>query len=236
MALNAAKAGQGITAASWNELMAMQDFKLIYEGAKIDSEEGAGVTENSIADYTYLTTFVLTGVTTLDRVEVELDKDGTGADVTVQILGSGLEALKEIVVPKEFIPSPKGYVSVPVGLSGLTSGGTYYIAVTQAGDSTNKVDWVGEASAGSHTTYRTTTEGADPTWGNALHFKVYSGNSGDLIHGVYGTNLVETYIYTGEDLTTIWRYCPPSDGAAGGIRDIITITFDGDYLTGGAVT
>lgn len=236
MALNAAKAGQGITAAGWNELMAMQDFSLIYEGTLIDSVTGSGTTENSIADYSYLAAFTLTGVTTIGRVEIELDKDGSGADVTVQILNSLLETLKTVIIPKEFIPNPKGYVSVPIGLTGLTSGGTYYIHVDQAGDSTNKVDWVGEASAGSHTTYRTTTEGADPTWGNALHFKVYAGNTGDLIHGIYGTNLVETYIYTGEDLTTIWRYCPPSDGAAGGIRDIITITFDGDYLTGGAVS
>lgn len=237
MALNAAKAGQGITAASWNELMAMQDFKLIYEGTEIDAEDGAGVTENSIASYTYLTAFVLTGVTTIGRIELELDKDGTGADVTVQLYNALLELLKEIVVPKEFIPATKAYVSIPIGLSGLTAGATYYIGVPQAGDATNKVDWIGEAAPGSHMTIRSTKGGgADPDWSDALHFRVYSGNTGDLIHGIYGTNLVETYIYTGEDLTTIWRYCPPSDGAAGGIRDIITITFDGDYLTDGTVT
>ena len=236
MALNAAKAGQGITAASWNELMAMQDFQLIYEGTLIDSVTGSGTTENSIADYSYFATFTLTGVTTLGRVELELDKDGSGADVTVTIIDSGLEVLKTVIIPKEFIPSPKAYVSVPVGLTGLTSGGTYYIYVTQAGDSTNKVDWVGEASTSvGHACYRESS-GSGAVEINALHFKVYSGNTGDLIHGVYGTNLVETYIYTGEDLTTIWRYCPPSDGAVGGIRDIITITFDGDYLTEGAVT
>ncbi len=235
MALNAAKAGQGITAASWNELMAMQDFQLIYEGSLIDSVTGAGVVENSLADYSYLAMFTLTGVTTLGRVELELDKDGTGADVTVQIMDSTLETIKTVVIPKEFIPSPKAYVSVPIGLTGLTSGGTYYIYAAEAGDSTNKVDWVGEASTSAgHTCYK--NDGGGAVEMNALHFKVYSGNTGDLIHGVYGTNLVETYIYAGEDLTTIWRYCPPSDGATGGIRDIIDITFDGDYLTDGAVT
>lgn len=235
MALNAAKAGQGITAAGWNELLAMQDFQLIYEGTLIDSVTGSGTTENSIADYSYLAMFTLTGVTTLGRVELELDKDGSGADVVVSISDDTiLNQLIEVVIPKEFIPSPKGYISIPIGLTGLTSGGTYYIGVLMAGDATNKVDWVGEAapSAG-HTCYKV-DDGLVEI--NALHFRVYSGNSGELVHGIYGTNMIETYIYTGEDLTTIWRYCPPSDGAAGGIRDIITITFDGDYLTDGTVT
>jgi hypothetical protein len=235
MALNAAKAGQGITAASWNELMAMQDFQLIYEGSVVDSVTGSGTTENSVASYAYLAAFTLTGVTSISRVELELDKDGTGADVTVIITDDSiLSQLIEVVIPKEFIPNPKGYVSIPIGLTGLTSGGTYYIGVLMAGDATNKVDWVGEASTSvGHTCYKV-DDGLVEI--NALHFRVYSGNSGELIHGIYGTNMVETYIYTGEDLTTIWRYCPPSDGAAGGIRDIIDITFDGDYLTEGAVT
>ena len=215
-----------------NATLSLQDFLLLYEGAVVDSEAGSGVTENSIADYAYIATFTLTGVTELSRVELELDKDGSGADVTVTILNSMLEALKTVVIPKEFIPLTKGWVSVPIGLTGLTAGGTYYIGVDKAGDATNKVDWIGEASVGTHTCYRT-----DPINGaveiNALHFKVYSGNSGDIIHGIYGTNLVETYIYTGEDLTTIWRYCPPPDGAVGGIRDIISLVYDGDYLTAG---
>lgn len=216
-------------------MLALQSFQLIYEGTEIESSTGLGVVENSLADYAYIATFTLTGVAELSRVELELDKDGDGSDLTVTILDGSLENIKTVVIPKEFIPLTKGWVSVSIGLTGLT-GGTYFIGVDKAGDATNKVDWISEATTdASHPCYKT-----DPINGaieiNALHFKVYAGNSGDLIHGIYSTNLVETYIYTGEDLTTIWRYCPPSDGAAGGIRDIITIAFDGDYLTDGTVT
>jgi len=233
-----------INDANMNALLALQDFRLIYEGTERDAKIGEGVTENNIANYSFCARFTLTGSTEVARIELELDRDNNGSDLVVQIrsgmnpaAGGDGTLLKQVVVPKEFIPDPKGFWSVPIGLTGLTSGAQYWLAVVKSGDATNKADWIGEASQdGSYPAYY--REGESGAWAanNALHFKVFSGASGDLVHGLYGSNLQETYIYSGEDLDKIYRYLPPADGAAGGIRDIITITFDGEYLTDGAVT
>lgn len=245
MALSAVKAGDAITAAGYNELMAQQAFKLIYTGTAIDSKAGAGITENNVFDNYYVIRFTATGVTTMARLELKVAADGTGQDLTVQVLGSDFNpngsaegtVLKTITIPKEFLPANAGTVYIPLALTGLTAGNNYWLKIGKVGDVTNHFHLIGEASQdGAHPCYyRAGTSGA---WSanNAIHFAVYSGNSGDLIHGIYGTNLQETYIYTDEDLTSVYRYCPPSGSADGGIRDIITITYDGDYLTDGAVT
>lgn len=226
-----------------NSLLAMQDVHLIYEGIQRDAKVGSGVTENNLANYNYCARFILTGSTAIGRVEIEVDKDGDGSDLVVQIR-SGMDPaagvdgtlIKEAVIPKEFIPATAAYWSVPIQLEGLTSGGTYWLVVKQGGDASNHMDWVGEAAQDANypAYYRNGSSGAW-TANNALHFKVFSGNSGDLIHGIYGSNLVETYLCTGEDLSHLYRYCPPADGAAGGIRDIMSIVYDGDYLTDGEV-
>lgn len=243
--MNAAVAGGAITAAAWNEILAQQAFKLIYEGTAIDSKTGAGTTENNVFTNYYVIRFTATGVTTMMRATLEVAADGTGQDLTIYVLDTDFNPdgsaegtiLKTITIPKEFLPASAGTVYIPLNLTGLTPGANYWLKIGKVGDVTNHFHLIGEASQdGSHPCYyRAGTSGA---WSanNAIHFAVYTGNTGDLIHGIFGTNLQETYIYTGEDLTTIWRYCPPSDGAAGGIRDIIDITFDGDYLTDGAVT
>lgn len=384
-----------LNADNMNELLAQQSFEMIYEGSIVDSKTGSGVTENSLS--TASRCVKLTGITgSIKRAELEIDADGTGADLTVQIRsgmipGSGEDGtlIKQVTVPKEFIPAAAAYWSVPfnvtlpnlltanqasvetntTGFTALgsavltrdtstywdgaaclkavtpnlaigegfyanktgmtlvvgdvytasayvkgsgtlrmyvteTNGGTgatttsgtltlssswqrltlshtitdaanteirvqvktptqqgitfysdglqlelaaaattwhlpqtAWLVVVKAGDATNENDWIGEASQdGSHPAYYRT--GSSGAWSanNALHYKVYAGNTGELVHGIFGTNLHETYVYNGGELDKVYRYLPPSDGAAGGIRDIITITFDGDYLTGGAVT
>lgn len=226
-----------------NSLLAMQEFSLIYEGTQRDAKVGSGVTENDLANYSFCAAFTLTGSTAIGRVEIEVDKDGDGSDLVVQIRsgmtpGSGVDGtlIKEVVIPKEFIPATAAYWSIPFALTGLSSGGTYWLVVKQGGDAVNHMDWVGEADQDANypAYYRNGDSGAW-TANNALHFKVFSGNSGDLIHGIYGTHMVETYIHTGEDLSHLYRYCPPADGAAGGIRDIMSFIFDEDYLTDGEV-
>lgn len=245
MALNAAKAGGAITAAGYNELMAQQTFKLIYEGAAIDSKTGAGVTENNVFDNYYAIRFTAAGVTIMMRATLEIAADGTGQDLTIQVLDTDFNpdgsaegtVLKTIVIPKEHLPASAGTVYIPLNVTGLVAGTNYWLKIAKVGDVTNHFHLIGEAAAdGAHPCYyRADISGA---WSvnNALHFAVYTGNTGDLIHGLYGSNLQETYIYSGEDLDKIYRYLPPADGAAGGIRDIITITFDGEYLTDGTVT
>jgi hypothetical protein len=232
-----------ITQANMNALLSLQDFSLIYEGTQRDAKTGTGVTENNLANYNYCARFTLTGSTEIGRVELELDKDGNGADLTLQIR-SGMDPaagvdgtlLKEVVVPKEFIPDPKGYWSIPVGLTGLTSGGQYWLVVLRAGDASNKVDWIGEAAQDANypAFYRAGTSG-NWTANNVLHFKVFSGESGELVHGIYGTNGYTTVVYTGELISKVCRYLPPADGPAGGVRNIIAYTWSGEYLTKGVV-
>ena len=226
-----------------NSLLSLQPFQLIYEGAQRDAKTGSGVVENSIAEYSYCTCFTLSGSTEISRVELELDRDGTGADLIVQIRQgmnptAGIDGtlLKQVVVPKEFIPDLKTYWSVPIGLSGLTSGGQYWLVVLRAGDSVNKLDWIGETSQDvSYPAYQRAGDSGGWTARNALHFKVFSGESGELIHGIYAGTGYTTVLYEGELITKVCRYLPPADGPEGGIRDVMTYSWSGENLRGGDV-
>jgi hypothetical protein len=229
--------------ATLNSILSLQDLQLIYTGTQRDAKEGAGVTENSIADYSYCARFTLTGSNKIDRVELELDKDGEGADLVVQIRNSmgpqfgndGL-LLKEVVVPKEFIPATPAYVSIPIAMSG-NSGAYYWIVVKKAGDSVNKLNWVGEADQdASYPAYYRAGDSGDWTAAYVLHFRVYSGAVGDLVHGLYAGTGFTTIEYDDEIISKVYRYLPPPDGPAGGIRDTITYTWDGEYLVKGVVT
>jgi len=226
-----------------NSLLSLQPFQLIYEGTQRAGKTGSGVVENSIAEYSYCTCFTLSGSTEISRVELELDKDGTGADLIVQIRQgmnptAGIDGtlLKQVVVPKEFIPDLKTYWSVPIGLSGLTSGGQYWLVVLRAGDSVNKLDWIGETSQDvSYPAYQRAGDSGVWTARNALHFKVFSGASGDLKHSIYAGTGYTTVEYSGEIISKVYRYLPPADGPEGGIRDVVTYSWSGEYLVGGDV-
>ncbi len=230
-----------------NQMLSLQPFQLIYEGVQRDAKTGGGVVENSIADYSYCTRFTLAGSTEISRVELEVDRDGLGADLIVQIRsgmnpGAGDDGtlLKQVIVPKEFIPDPKAYWSVPIGLPGLTSGGQYWLVVQRAGDSTNKVDWMGETTQDANypAYYRAGDSGAW-TARNALHFKVLSGTEGEVMHSIYAGTGYATLTYEIVDayprLKKIYRYLPPSDGAAGGIRDVVTLTWTDGIITKGVI-
>lgn len=229
--------------ATMNSLLSLQPFKLIYEGTQRAAKTGSGVVENSIANYSYCARFILTGSTEIGRVELEIDRDNQGADLIVQIRSgmtptSGADGtlLKQVVVPKEFIPDPKGYWSIPIGLTGLTSGGTYWLVVKKAGDSTNKVDWMGEtAQDGNYPAYQRAGDSGAWVVRNALHFRVLSGESGELVHSIYAGTGYTTIIYSGEVISKVYRYLPPADGPEGGIRDVLTFGWSGEYLKGGTV-
>ena len=231
-----------------NELLALQDFTLIYEGIIDDYMVDSGTTENLVADYNYaIMMHTGTGITTINRIELDVAIDGTGQDLVIEIRDSAFKVdgsaegniLKTVTIPKEFLPASQAFVKIPINLTGLTALTEYWLIVKNAGDATNHTHIYSKGSLknAAHACYkRVGDSGAWTTLSDSIRFSCFQGNSGDLIHAIYGTNMVETYIYTGEDLTSVYRYLPPSDGAAGGIRDIIDLTFDGDYLTEGAVT
>ena len=245
MALNAFKDGLTIlNQDNLNSLLSLQPFQLIYTGTQRDAKTGSGVVENNLANYSFCTRFTLTGSTEIGRVELEVDRDGNGADLILQIrsgmnpaAGNDGTLLKQVVVPKEFIPTTKAYWSIPVGLAGLTSGGKYWLVVLRAGDSVNKLDWIGETSQdASYPAYQRAGDSGVWSARNALHFKVFSGASGDLKHSIYAGAGYTTVEYSGEIISKVYRYLPPADGPAGGIRDIITYAWSGEYLVSGVVS
>ena len=245
MALNAFKDGLTIlNQDNLNSLLALQDFVLLYTGTQRDAKTGSGVVENNLANYSFCTRFTLTGSTEIGRVELEVDRDGDGADLVLEIrsgmnpaAGNDGTLLKQVVVPKEFIPATKTYWSIPVGLTGLTSRGQYWLVVKRGGDATHHLDWVGEtAQDASYPAYY--RAGASGAWtaNNALHFRVYSGASGDLRHSIYAGTGYTTVEYSGEIISKVYRYLPPADGPTGGIRDVITYAWSGEYLVSGVVS
>lgn len=247
MALYAIKDGVSLfDQNTMNSFLSLQDFKLIYEGTAIDSKTGAGVTENNVHEYSFAIRITATGVTSMARIELELAADGAGQDVTLTLKDSDFNpngsnegtTLATVTVPREHVPDTAAYFSAAINAaSGITAGENLWLIVSKVGDSTNHFHLVGEASQdAAHPCYRRSGSSGAWTANNAIHFKAYSGNSGDLIHSVSGIHGITTIEYDGEDISKVYRYLPPSDGPAGGIRDVITLTYDADYLTDGVVT
>ena len=223
-----------------NRMIRVPAEVVLYEGTQRDAKTGAGVTENSLADYNYAIRFTATGTTEVARIELNLDRDGLGADLVLEIR-NGLLAdgsndgtlLQTIKIPKEHLPDPAVYWSIPVNVRGLTAGTQYWIVVKRAGDATNKVDLIGESSAnGSYPVYRRAGDsGAWTTGQNAIHFKAYSGRTGEMVHTLYAGGGHETYGWDviGVFLRTYYWLPPSDDTLIGGIRDIEDVIFDGEY-------
>ncbi|SHH37633.1 choice-of-anchor R domain-containing protein [Desulforamulus hydrothermalis] len=242
MPINAFKNGvTPLNEATMNALLNLQPFSVLYEGTQRDAKTGSGVLENTLADYNYCCRFTATGTTEVARVELHLDKDGTGSDLVVQIrsgmnpaAGTDGTLLKEIVIPAEFIPTTAAYISIPINLSGLTSGAQYWIVVKKGGDATNHLDWVGETTTDTnYPAYRRAGNSGAWTATNALHFRVFSGASGLPRHVIEGVNAITTIEYSSGLPSKLYQYIPPSDGPAGGVRDVLTISYSSGLLTKG---
>lgn len=225
-----------------NQMLSLQPFQLVYEGTQRDAKTGSGVVENNLANYSFCTRFTLTGSTEIGRVELEVDRDGEGADLVLEIrsgmnpaAGNDGTLLKQVVVPKEFIPTTKAYWSIPVGLTELTSGGQYWLVVKRGGDATHHLDWVGETSQdASYPAYQRAGTSGAWTVRNALHFKVFSGASGLVRHIIEGGNAMTTIDYSSGLPSKLYSYIPPSDGPAGGVRDVLTVSYSGELPVRGA--
>ena len=236
MAIHAFKNGMTpFSESTMNPLLSLQPFVMIMEGTQRDAKTGAGITENNVSGNNYCCRFTLTGSTEIGRVVLKLDKDGTGADLVVQIRsgmnpGSGVDGtlLKEVLIPAEHIPLTAAEVSIPIDLTGLTSGAQYWILVKKGGDATNKNDWVGEnAQDGSYPAFRRSGDTGNWTANNALHFRVFSGATGLPVHVVEDGTALTTLEYSEGLPSKISVYIPPSDGPAGGVRDVLTLQYSG---------
>lgn len=228
-----------------NELITLQPFRTIFEGTAFDSKGGTGTTANNVFSYNFAIRVTSTGVTSLMRLLLHIDADGLGQDLTLLVKDTNFNpdgsnegtTLATITVPKEFLPTSAGYFSIAINLTGLAAASNYWLIIQKAGDATDHFHLVGEASAdGSHPCYRRSGSSGAWTLNNALHFNAVSGDTGMPYHVIYGTNGVSTLEYSAGLLSKEYFYLPPSDGAAGGIRKIMTLTYSGGLIVGGAVT
>lgn len=207
-----------------NSLLAAQPSSLIFDGTQVDAKTGSGTTENNLSLNTYAARFTLTGQTTIGRVEMELIKYGVGADLTLEIRDSTFAPdgsndgalLKSIKFPAKIFPTAAQYVSLPIDLSGLTTGAQYWIILRKAGDANNHLRWRGESTQDANypVYYRAGDSGAW-TAGNAVHFRVFANTPGTYLlrHGIYGGNAKTTVNYDGNgNITEIWRWLPAADG------------------------
>lgn len=229
--------------ATLNAIISAQPSVLLFDGTQADAKTGAGVTDNDLSLNTFMARFTLTGQTTVGRVELELTKAGTGADLTLEIRDNAFAAdgtndgalLKSITFPAKMFPAAAAYISLPVDLSGLTAGAYYWLRVNKAGDATNRNLWRGEAAqdAAYPAYYRSGSSGAW-TANNALHFKVFANTPGTYVlrHSIWGTNGKSLIEYNANGtINYIWRWLPASDGSWI-IVDKVTFTYDAnDVLT-----
>lgn len=225
-----------------NLLLSSPDFALIYEGVLKNSFTGSGVFEFDLVSYSHAIKIVTSGTSEISRIVLELIKNGTGADVHLQFRGTNYlpdgsndgTLLKTIVIPKEHIPTVKSVWSIPVDLTGLTAGAGYWIIIPKTGDGENHVHLHGENSQnGSYPVYR--RAGSSGAWepGNSAHFSIYSGESGELLHAMYGLAYETLELDANQIPIKCYRYIPPASGPEGGIRDIYPITWSGEYLKRG---
>lgn len=168
------------------------DIEMIYTGSSVSGKSGSGVAEFDVASYDHCGSFVLTGVTQIGRIAFKLAQDGTGSELTLEIRSgmtpaSGVDGtlLKRITIPASWIPATAAVTSIPVGLTGLTAGATYWWRILKSGDATNHFHLIGETSQdGSYPAYYRAAESGNWTIENSIQFTVYSGSFGDLLHSI----------------------------------------------------
>lgn len=240
MALFAAKAGKTVIDENLiNSLFSLQEFYLIYDGTQIDAVTGAGITEYEVDDYSFAIRFRLNNTNEIGRVEFDLRRVGDGADLVVAVYQdfdpSGQEGtlLIERLMPREFLPDTRAWVSVPIGLDGLLPDAYYWLVVRQAGDQNNHVRLYGENNQDAvHPVYRRVGTSGPWTPENAIHFRVFAGAVGDIRHGIYGFTGLTWVEYEGETIARIRRYLPTADDTTG-IRETLTLEMDGDLIKRG---
>lgn len=228
-----------------NEFLTLQPYAFVYEGEMRKSYEGTGAASCNLAEYNYATKIIGWNVNDMlawayagrGRIELLLNRDSEGADLIVQIRdalfnpngGSDGNLLKEIIIPKEFISVSTSWISIPVDIALLNMDS--WILCKKAGDSRNKIKWSGDAAPNpSQPCYYRAGDSGAWTETDPLSYRVITGITGLLKHEIYAQNGYGTFEYNSGLLAKIYSYLPPSDGAAGGIREVRTLNYDGSNL------
>lgn len=225
-----------------NLLLSSPDFALIYEGTQKNAKAGSGVAEFDLVSYHHAIKIVPTGSTEIARITLELIKHGDGTDVLLQFKGTDYlpdgsndgTLLKTIVIPKEHIPTVESTWSIPVDLTGLTAGGSYWLIIPKTGDGSNHVHIHGETTQdASYPVYRRIGDSGAWEAAKAIHFALFAGDSGELIHAMYGLAYESLELDANKIPVKVYRYIPPASGPDGGVRGVYPITWSGEYLKRG---
>lgn len=238
-----------ITQDTMNEFLQLQNFTLLYEGSWFDSYTTGGTYAHDLSTAYFAVKLPNLSSAAITRVEILVEKDsgGAGSDMTVSLMGTDFDpggsdegtVLCTWTIPKEFISTSATYVSIPINTAGLTTGAGvhYWLKVAKAGDATNHLHL--KAYAGMDATHKSYSRaGTSGAWTevNSINFHAIAGISGAVYHVIYATNGLVTISYSSGKISRIYFYLPPSDGAAGGIRDYIDITWSGANISYGKVT
>lgn len=244
MALTAAVNGKTkLNADRMNQSIKLHPFRLVCEGVQIAAKAGAGVVENNLANYSFIFRVPITG-TRIDRIEIELDRDNLGADLEVELRSGSFNPdgtndgvlIVSVLAPREFLPDPKAWFSIPLAARSLTAG-NYWILVKRGGDATNKVDLIGEtAQDAAYPVYRRTGSSGAWTPSNALHIKAYAGRSDKVLHEMEGGAVTWNTVDVNGLTTKLQLYIPPEGGVGQGVRETMTFRWDGDFEEGGDVS
>lgn len=242
--LFAAESGQTVIDENLaNAPIMMQEFSHIYEGTAFDGKTGIGIAEYDCAGYDHAVRFKADAAATVARTEFEILKHGKGADLIVELrdgfnpdVSTSGSLLRYMVLPKEFMPTVKTAFSIPLDISNLVNGAYYWLIVKGAGDTANHFHLHGETIQDSlYPTYKRAGDNGAWTAENAIHFRVYNGDTGNLLHGIYGYNAITWLEWDDDLISKAYRYLPPASCSSGGIRQIKIYQWSGEILKRGVV-
>ena len=159
--------------------------------------------------------------TTITRIELWLNEQGTGADTTVEIrtdnAGSPSNVtLFSVTLPLEFLAIAGAALSIPVNLTGLTAATKYHIVIDGTASTTNYVLLGRSATSVNAAQISASGTGGWSGAGFTLYFNVFAG-----VNGV----LRNTY----EDAGARWTTIDYTNSAAAGNTTPVHI---GEYTVG----
>jgi hypothetical protein len=153
-----------------NAAMMMQEFSHIYEGTAFGGKTGAGIAEFDCAGYDHAVRFKADAAAAIARVTFEIIRHGQGADLLVELRDgfnpdgstAWVRCSDIMVLPKEFIPTSKGYFSIPIDISDLVSGAYYWLIIKKPGMPTTISTCMGKPSRTLYTPLTKERETAEP--------------------------------------------------------------------------
>lgn len=241
------------TTGAWTDAADSFRFKVYEDGVLQDSMTDvydSHITTDSYYHAFSFTTGSVVHTAMYNTVHIELDvaAEGLGSDLIVSLRDStfningssdGVE-LATTTIPAASLPATKAYYEITLGASSpLTAETTYWVTISKTGSGTDRARFYCKSrlKSSAYKLYR--RSGTSGAWSEAvdsIRFYVYEDLHSDVVHTIYGANGYTTTIYTSGLVDAVYRYIPPPDGASGGIRDIQTFTWSGDYLLTGVVT